>query len=539
MPRPSNRARRRACAGVRAGAGRPRLRRGHHGRGGCATLSSRAEPRYWIPFQDEESYATTMERVRRDWMFGTLIISLLNYGCSDHSLTKGSDTGIVIEVDPIQDCYNLYDGYQVDYGLFSGYFPDNSWDDQPYYEVNNNEEQSQIQNGGLSELVMEDLKISGVEIKGMYNSLVPATTDGSGNTIPYTTRLVAIPFVSAYPYNSEGTNKYSIEVFPAAIDDPEEPDVNWVAEMSSNEFIPLNSCHPDCGWVGLIVEIQDPETPEDPDAAHVFCDKYVPRVDVCFDYIESSSSRFTTTNSQCGAGSGRFQLIPRRLYNRDDDDSVSVILRPIQKSGSGSLTGSAWIRKISMVEDQELPVRVALVNQNFQFDDSDSLVQASLASDLLEQGENTYPMGAVSGGAPFILEEVPKSTSSVFEVDLEWECGVVMPTEEVTPSPGYTFALSDFSCSGGWPQQFTIRPTPYLSPTHLDIELYGQYSDRKKLVLDTSGNEYSFSYELYGLKVAGKLLSYDGSGASLQMDEISWSGVPLCNTGVYTILPEQ
>lgn len=42
-----------------------------------------------------------------------------------------------------------------------------------------------------------------------------------------------------------------------------------------------------------------------------------------------------------------------------------------------------------------------------------------------------------------------------------------------------------------------------------------------------------------GLEVSGALLSHDGQGASIRLDEASCLGVNLCDTGTYSLDPEE
>ena len=260
-------------------------------------------------------------------------------------------------------------------------------------------------------------------------------------------------------------------------------------------------------------------------------------VQACFDW-SYTSRRMAPVNSTCSAGSGEFQLVPRRRVNKDNDSSSSLSLVPVQISGSGTMTSAAWINQIHIVEDQGATLRVVKLNKSYAFSSSDHLV-APLDTVALMSSTTTFANGVLTGGAPFVVEEVPNSTTNDFRVDMTWTCDTLGDTEVVSPPQGYTFSLSDLGCYGSWPQKITIRPVPYGDAQSMQVELYGMvWGDLNPKLVENDG-ERDFSFSRSGLQVSGALLSYDGQGASIRLDSASYLGVNLCSTGTYSINPEE
>jgi hypothetical protein len=148
---------------------------------------------------------------------------------------------------------------------------------------------------------------------------------------------------------------------------------------------------------------------------------------------------------------------------------------------------------------------------------------------------------AYPGSTSFLLSEVHKDTIVDFIVDIDWTCGTVLTQEEVYPSQGYTFSLSDVGCVGSWPQKFTMRPLPFGAANRLSIERYGNYQGQETLFLTQGPNgEDLFSYQVGAIDIQGELISYDSTvGASIRIDVAEWDGYTVCTPGTYTLPVEQ
>ena len=308
-------------------------------------------------------------------------------------------------------------------------------------------------------------------------------------------------------------------------------------EVNSTLLGNLNSCYPNCDWCEAVLEIQDDDAVANDD-----CGSYEPSssydpIELCLIFQEASGARSAPVDSTCVAGSGRFQLIPRRLIDRDDDSSSSVILSPVQVSGSGALTGHAWITDLDIVEDQDQDLRVIKPNAQFRFDSADTLVDQAVVS-LPLQATNDFTSGAVSGGAPFVAVEILDTTTADFVVDLQWTCGTLPPSAERVPYQGYTVSPEDLGCTCSWVQELTVRPFPHAVPKYLDIERYGHVEDRVRVRLEAVPAGHDFDHRIGTLRLRGTLTSYDSNSATIDLDEASVDGVNICTTGTYTLPAE-
>lgn len=308
---------------------------------------------------------------------------------------------------------------------------------------------------------------------------------------------------------------------------------DWL--VSREDVGNLNGCAGECVWQNTVVEIQDPTR-----TAAETCGDYTPDIEVCTTWLEQSPTRSAPVESTCEAGSGRFRLIPRRLVNKDADAYASVIMTPIQISGTGALTGEAWITSLDIVEDQGKTLRILKPNRNFHFNGTTDMLEEKNTVSLLLLAENDFIVGKISGGAPIVVEEIAIATTPDFEVDLTWSCGTVPVAGERHPSQGYMVSPADLDCTGDWVQEFTLRPIPYLSPQWLHAERYGHVEDREAIKLTPAvAGGYNFDHKRGVVRFRGNISSMSPNGATLTVTEASVAGVNVCDTGTYSLTPEQ
>lgn len=297
----------------------------------------------------------------------------------------------------------------------------------------------------------------------------------------------------------------------------------------------MNSCYPTCDWVEVVLEIQDQTR-----ADSATCSDYiptVPSVEVCMEWEYATAARSAPINSQCEAGSGTFRLIPRKFIDNDGDDNWSAIMIPVQTSGTGKLTGHAWITSATINEDQGQTLRILKPVPGFRFASNDQLVTPNAVS-LPLNATNTWIPGVISGNAPVVGIEMPKATTAEFEVDLAWECGTLAIPQERTPPQGYIVDPDAIGCIGDMPQQFTIRPVPALAPTKLIVERYGYSDERHAVDLSSSNGSYTFNHKRGEFHFKGSLSSLTANGATLDLTKAEVDGTTLCTSGTYNLLPE-
>lgn len=315
--------------------------------------------------------------------------------------------------------------------------------------------------------------------------------------------------------------------------DVEATEVGSDWEVDSAALSTLNSCSFDCDWEEVVVEIQDDEREQSYE-----CEDYVPEVLLCLNWTEVSAMRSEPVEASCAAGSGMFQLVPRRLINKDGDSSFSLILTPIQLTGTGRLTGAAWITELNFVEDQGQAFRILKPNATFGFDSSDLLVNKQLVSYALYD-ENDWSQGVVSGGAPIVAEEIADTVDADFRAAITWSCGTVPVQGQRHPTRGYVLDPVALECSGSWKQKFTVRPIPYDAPSYLHLERYGHVEDREVLRLGQGENGYPFQIRRGDVIVRGRLASYNENGATLVLSKFSVASTEVCEPGTYNLPIEQ
>lgn len=234
-------------------------------------------------------------------------------------------------------------------------------------------------------------------------------------------------------------------------------------------------------------------------------------------------------DSDCASGSGRFKLVPAIYQNRDQDSGSTVQLLPFQVSGTGVMTGQAWVTQIDKVSAPTgKTIRVLKTDAAYGFDSSDALANASTVS-IAITSQHAISSGVVSGNPPFVLEEIADADFSAASVDMTWSCG--SGAASVSPSQGYSFSLEDIGCDGAL-QRMTIRvPT---SPNRLEIEQYGNPNWSYVTPTTTVQDGKAFSVGLGDFNMDGVVLSAGGSNAQVRLDNIQFGGVDICTTGTYT-----
>lgn len=105
------------------------------------------------------------------------------------------------------------------------------------------------------------------------------------------------------------------------------------------------------------------------------------------------AARRAPPDSDCSAGSGRFQLVPVAWQNRDRDSSSTVEMLPFQISGTGVMTNQAWITEIDKVSAPTgKTIRVLKANAAYGIDSSDLLANAGTVS-LAITGQHSISSG--------------------------------------------------------------------------------------------------------------------------------------------------
>ena len=367
-------------------------------------------------------------------------------------------------------------------------------------------------------------QISIFEIVGTNNSAFPENMD---------LKLVALHDITTpeeatehlYPYignyYSEGVTAYE----PTGAD-PE----NWIAFGRGSDLGSLNDCTPDCIWEGLVVEIRDEER-----AASDSCSDYLSEVYICPSFEPFDSGGESTADATCVPGSGRFAFFPTHQFDRDGDGDRSLILRPIMLTGTGSLTGAAWIDSITPATTWDHPIQVALVQEDgLTFGQEDTLDSWSGITSTIPTEGLSFTQ-TLSGSAPFIVEEFPNGETENYQVDMTWSCGE-LPDERILPRPrGYLLELDEIGCYSSPAQDLILRIGSRGPSEMLITELYGLPRVDVRLPISTTENGKSFTYDHDGVSISGTITEVAPTHATVEFSEFDYLGVSFCEEGVYQL----
>lgn len=148
----------------------------------------------------------------------------------------------------------------------------------------------------------------------------------------------------------------------------------------------------------------------------------------------------------------------------------------------------------------------------------------------------SFDEGAIGGGARFAS---PDSSRFPRAVTLAWSCperaagGVDRPST----SEGYSFTLGDVGCPFDWSQRFTLRVHDGPPTRRVSLELDG-FPDETVMtnLAEREGRmDLAFHYTRGPLSISGNLIGNDSVLALVDIEEISYEGITICNAGRYQI----
>lgn len=255
-------------------------------------------------------------------------------------------------------------------------------------------------------------------------------------------------------------------------------------------------------------------------------------------YLDATSSslmaqRRMDGDADCSAGSGRFQLMPVQMGDRDQDGSYHYAFLPVQKTGTGVMTRSAWITSINQVSvPSGRTLRVIKSDKKFSFDQADALKDPTVVASVVN-ATNRYSTGVIDGNATFVVSELPLSEIDDFTVDIGWSCSSSF-TETSSP-PGYQFRLSDIGCTG-YNQKMTLRVGS--GPNRVRLEQYGTAAVGRTEPTQTTTEGKAFAFDRGPLSIDGVVLSSNTQQASVKINYLRWNSSDICTAGTYTFAAE-
>ncbi len=306
----------------------------------------------------------------------------------------------------------------------------------------------------------------------------------------------------------------------------------WFANGGEGpDFLDCNiGCHPDSDNSGCNGTYQVTYT--DVEEA---CEDYLP-TKIFLDASSSSliAKREMDGDANCSAGSGRFRLVAVQAGDVDNDGLNHYALFPVQESGTGVMTRSAWVTAIDQVSvPTGVTLRVIKSNQKFSFDLADGLKNASTVSSVVN-ASNDYSTGVIDGNPVFVVSELATSLVDDFQVDMEWSCSNTFT--DTTSHQGYQFRLSDIGCTGDYIQKLTLRVAS--SPNRVSLEHYGTAAVSRTVPTQTTSEGKAFSYDKGNVSIDGVVLSNNAQQASVKINHVKWNGINLCDAGTYTFAAE-
>lgn len=301
---------------------------------------------------------------------------------------------------------------------------------------------------------------------------------------------------------------------------------SWSADWTGPQRLDINDVPASQEWLPM-VHIADPS------ASESVCAAYAP-VEVCVAGSSTVANRTAPDDAECEAGSGRFALQPVQLTDHDEDGNVTVAFQALQTTGTGALTGLAWITEIAPVETQGAALRVMKVNQVLKVSPNDLIENATTRSFGIPSTGATFSVGNVSGSTAFLAVEIDGDLPANLSVDLEWECG---SGQEQSGPTGYRLDDQSFDdCAVEFAQQFVIRPN-FVSgePTNFRLMPYGIQGSWVTVPVDEVGNAHVWEYDQLGFHASGTLDSWDAEELTLTLDSLTWEETELCESGTYTL----
>lgn len=306
----------------------------------------------------------------------------------------------------------------------------------------------------------------------------------------------------------------------------------------------LTSCGTSCNWEWLVTQIADPDR-----AANGTCYEYrVPHLYVCLQGHSPAPywpvvrvAAETSSSATCRPGSGRFRLLRTRKMNLDQDLDQTYVLRPIQLSGSGTLTADARITLVTPLEEWGDSLQVLRgdgARAEIGFDDRAYALSGGVTT--VRTPWSSFVDGDLPGGTMFVLQERTGASVAPVDVDLEWSCSPRFADMERELPQGYSFTLSDLGCSVDIAQRFTFRVGGVAPRRWLRVELYGVPEVGRTILLSGVPGSERFATDIGSLHVEGRLSSESKrTGAGVALDSVSYRGVSVCEPGAHVVGIEQ
>jgi hypothetical protein len=213
---------------------------------------------------------------------------------------------------------------------------------------------------------------------------------------------------------------------------------------------------------------------------------------------------------ECEAGSGTF-LLPGYLKKQQ-------LVRAIQMSGTGLMTGNASVTAISRASARQI-----------------------VLSRRANVGSPETGVGSITGLNPgsFLVKDTLVSGGNhptPTRVNITWSCPSGPFTPPSDPIPAYEFTLEDVGCPVSWPQRFLLRPhdggVGPTEPSWIETALYDRPGQRVGAQL--VGGEV-FSWQVQGLKLDVALVDEDQSGALIEVLRSDYGGIDVCEAGFYEL----
>lgn len=240
----------------------------------------------------------------------------------------------------------------------------------------------------------------------------------------------------------------------------------------------------------------------------------------------------TSPEATCTAGSGRFVLFPRYLNDVDNDGEYQGVFDAVQISGTGKMRRADWVTEIELVEDNGNDLRVLKAGQTGRFNRSDQLLNANTVSAAIT-GTHMFSTGVIPGYPLFTANEIGFPGRWSMEVDMEWSCNGSPTTLSGLPT-GYIVPTETIGCDAV--QDLVLRVLN--SPNRVHIEQYGYPQHKIVVPTTTTPSGRRFVHEWNFFRLDATVESWNGSSATVRIDEMTWDGVDVCEEDTYVFQAE-
>jgi hypothetical protein len=237
-----------------------------------------------------------------------------------------------------------------------------------------------------------------------------------------------------------------------------------------------------------------------------------------------TSERARSGGDACRPGSGVFHTAPMRVVENRQSGLSAIGLVPLQTDGTGNLTATARVTSWRQLSG---PTVATAPRELF-----DAAFGAKAARAFL--GLQPAPR-AMAGDLWFGMQGVSRAEPLDASLEISWDCPGT-PIVSVQPSvPSYGFSLAELGCAVEWPQRFALSRRGTAGRGRLRVQLDGRSASLDIGDADVARLPNEIKFQRGELVISGVVVGEDETAATVRLEEATWRGWPICQTGVYRL----